>query len=182
MKTNCSPKLLRGNNNMAWTSSQDVLDLWVGDNKPEDTELIDALIAKAETIILATYPQIQARIDAGSLNINVVIYVVASMVERVLRNPEGKSSYSYTTGPYAESASFTSTNKGIWLTLDEKKLLKPATTGKAKQIDLLAGSHKVYDTNATLYEGYFNQKREWVIISRDDVYPNDFNEDGDNED
>lgn len=163
-----------------WTSSQDVLDLWVGANKPEDVELINALINKAETIILATYPQIQARIDAGSLNINVVIYTVAEMVERVLRNPEGKSQYSYTTGPYTESASYTQASKGIYLTAEQKKLLAPDTAGKAKSVDLLAGSHKVYDEAGVGYVGYFNQDREWVVISRDNVYPNDLdNFDGD---
>lgn len=160
-----------------WTSSQDVLDLWVGDNKPEDIELVNALILKAETIILATYPQIQARIDAGTLSIKVVIYVVAEMVEAVLRNPEQKSSYSYTTGPYAETASFTGAPKGIYLTTEQKKLLAPDTTGKAKQVDLLAGSNKVYDNAGVGYVGYYNKDREWVVISRDNVYPNDLDED-----
>lgn len=156
-----------------WTSSQDVLDLWVGDNKPEDVELINALIKKAETIILATYPQIQARIDAGTLNINVVIYTVAEMVERVLRNPEGKSQYSYTTGPFTESASYTQASKGIYLTNEQKKLLAPDTAGKAKSIDLLAGSNAVYDAEGVPYVGYYHKDREWVVIARDNVYPND---------
>lgn len=149
-----------------WTASQDVLDLWVGDNKPEDTELINALILKAETIILATYPQIQSRIDAGSLNVNVVIYVVASMVERVLRNPDGKSSFSYTTGPFAESGSFSSTAKGIWLTAEEKKLLAPDTTGKAKNIDPMAGTRKEYDNLGIGYVGS-SYDRLWRDITND---------------
>jgi hypothetical protein len=164
-----------------WTSSQDVLDVWVGDNKPEDVELINALILKAETIILATYPQIQARIDAGTLNINVVIYTVAEMVEAVLRNPEQKSSYSYTTGPYAESASFTGSKKGIYLTNEQKKLLAPNSTNKAKSIDLLAGSNAVYDAAGVGYVGYFNKNHEWVIISRGNVYPNDLDNIEDND-
>lgn len=166
-----------------WTSPQDVLDLWVGDNKPEDVELVNALIAKAETIILATYPQIQARIDAGTLNIKVVIYVVSEMVEAVLRNPEQKSSYSYTTGPYAETASFTGAPKGIYLTAEQKKLLAPDTIGKAKQIDLLAGSNAVYDADGVPYVGYEDRERGWTVISRDNVYPNDLdNNDFDEDD
>lgn len=155
-----------------WTSYQQVLDTWVGEDKPEDNELITALIDKAETIILAAYPRIQERINNGSLNIKIVNIVVVDMVERVLRNPEGKTSYSYTTGPFAESANFSGNqNKGMILTNQELTLLAPNTRNKASSVDLKAGSNKVYNQKGYPYYDKYTtgMNQPWVTIEIDSI-------------
>jgi hypothetical protein len=167
-----------------WTTYQDVLDTWVGDNKPEDTDLITALIEKAETIILASFPKIQDRITAETMSIKVVRLVVVNMVERVLRNPEGKSSYSYTTGPFAESANYSGSKTGIWLTDEEESLLAPNTKGKAFSVDLKAGSNKVYNAEGVYYKDYFATDTGWTDITResDQIFDKPHNQFEDEED
>ncbi|KDN83470.1 hypothetical protein [Kitasatospora cheerisanensis] len=60
---------------------------------PQGTPLTDDqiadLIEQAETYLLALYPDIPARITAGTLAQTTVDFVEASMVARIARNPEG---------------------------------------------------------------------------------------------
>lgn len=150
-----------------WATNQDVVDTWVGDDKPNDIELIDALIEKAETIILASFPKIQDRIDAGTISSRVIKLVIVNMVERGLRNPSGKTSYSYTAGPFAESGNY-ATARGMWLSDEEKLLLSPNTFGKAFSIDLKAGSNKVYNNEGTTYTDSYIKDSLWVEVDRED--------------
>jgi hypothetical protein len=150
-----------------WTSSQDVLDIWAGDNKPEDIELINALINKAEVLVLAEYPKIQDRIDAGTLNEQLVIYVVCEMVEAVLRNPNGQATFSYTTGPFAESGSYANGAKDIHLTQKQKELLAPTAQGRAYQVDLQAGSNAAYDAAGIGYVGSYWDNVHFLNIEGD---------------
>lgn len=123
---------------MAWATPDDITARWVGSNLPTDTDLMTALISDAEQIILAEYPGIQDRIDGGSLPVERVIFVVTQMVSRVLRNPEGLSSWQQTTGPFSQSRTFNAMDGslGIYLQDNEVKLLAPNRGGKAFEIDL----------------------------------------------
>lgn len=123
---------------MTWTTNADITSRWVGSGVPTDTDLMDALISDAEQIILAQYPGIQGRITANTLPVERVIFVVSQMVTRVLRNPEGLSSWQQTTGPFSQSRTFSATDGslGIYMTDTEIKLLAPVRAGKAFEIDL----------------------------------------------
>lgn len=121
---------------MAWTTFTDVTTRWVGAGVPTDEDLVGALIDDAEQVILASYPLIQDRIDDDSLPLARVIFVVAQMVTRVLRNPEGLNSWQQTTGPFSQSRSYGQDNSGIYLTDNELGLLAPVTRGKAFEVDL----------------------------------------------
>lgn len=136
---------------MAWTSSNDVLTRWVGNDAPTDTALVDALIADAEAVVLAEYPKIQDRIDADTLPLATVKMVVVRMVSRMLRNPEGLTYWQQTTGPFGQARNYGSAGSDVWLTTEEKALLAPKSRGKAFEIDLApnAGIHAV----ARLSEG-----------------------------
>lgn len=121
---------------MAWATYADVTDRWVGPGEPNDEDLVNALIADAEAVILSEYPQIQDRIDAETLPIGVVTMVVVRMVSRVLRNPENLTYWQQNTGPFGQGKNYGSDNADIWLSLDEKNMLAPKSRGKAFSIDL----------------------------------------------
>lgn len=120
---------------MTWTTPQDIRERWIGDDAPDNDELLRALIADAEAVILSSYPAIQSRINAATLSQAVVTMVTCRMVSRVLRNPESASYISQTTGPFSQSRNLGQTD--IWLTADEEELLAPTkAAGKAFNIDL----------------------------------------------
>jgi hypothetical protein len=119
---------------MAWATYQDVLDRWVGNDAPTDTDVITALITDAEAVITAHYPGIQARITSGDLNEDLVIMVVVRMVTRVLRNPGNLTYLQQTTGPFGQGRTF-GNDRDVWLTDDEKTLLAPQSRGKAFEVN-----------------------------------------------
>ena len=119
---------------MTWANFTDVTSRWVGNDVPTDEELVTALIADAETVILSEYPRIQERIDSDALSIDVVKLVVARMVSRVLRNPENLTYWQQNTGPFGQGRSF-GDDKDIWLSLSERKMLAPVVRGKAFSLD-----------------------------------------------
>jgi hypothetical protein len=106
---------------------------WNRDVPAEAEPHVNWLIDKAEAV-LDTIPGLAARITAGTTTASQLKYVVAAMVVRVLRNPEGKRSetagdYSYelATGPSGES--------GMSLTAAERRLL--GVSGRAGSIPLM---------------------------------------------
>lgn len=145
-----------------WATFGDVTNRWVGQNAPTDEDIVNALILDAEAVILSEYPAIQDRIDAETLNLDVVTMVVCRMVSRVLRNPENLTYWQQQTGPYGQSRNFGTEGSDIWLTEEEKEMLAPKKRGKAFEFDLapnatsnsgviiynLEGSTLVYDPNA----------------------------------
>jgi hypothetical protein len=118
-----------------WATFGDVTDRWVGNDAPTDEDLVNKLIHDAEHVILAEYPAIQDRIDAGTLAEDLVTLVVVRMVSRVLRNPENLTYWQQTTGPFGQARNFGSGGSDIFLTEDEKNLLAPKTRGKAFEIN-----------------------------------------------
>lgn len=121
---------------MTWATFADVTDRWVGQNEPTDEDVVNALILDAEAVILAEYPGIQARIDAGKLPQALVTMVVTRMVSRVLRNPENLTYWQQQTGPFGQARNFGNSGSDIWLTGEEEEMLAPKKPGKAFQINL----------------------------------------------
>jgi hypothetical protein len=135
-----------------WTYPQDIQDRWIGEGFDDfDTELIEALILDAEIIIKSEYPLIQDRIDDNTLNIEVIKFVVARMVSRVLRNPEGLSYVQQQTGPFAQAKNYNGGNVDMWITEQEKDMLAPNQRGKAKSISMLDASRESYDEQGISY-------------------------------
>lgn len=94
---------------------------------------VNWLIDKAESV-LVTIPGLSARITAGTVTAANLRYVVAAMVVRVLRNPEGKRSE--TAGDYSyELASGSSGESGMFLTAAERRLL--GVGGRAGSLQLV---------------------------------------------
>lgn len=120
---------------MSWATPQDIIDRWVGNDVPTDVDLMNALIADAESVILAEFPLIQTRIDDDELPLNTVIMVVSRMVTRLLRNPENLTYWQQQTGPFGQARNYGSGNGDIWLTDNELSLLAPKRRGKAYEVD-----------------------------------------------
>lgn len=135
---------------MAWATFADVTDRWVGQNEPTDEDLVNALIQDAEAVILSEYPAIQARIDAGTLPLQIVTMVVCRQVSRVLRNPENLTYWQQQTGPFGQSRNF-GKEADIWLTSDELGLLAPNNRGKAFEVNL--APYATSYSNAVLMNG-----------------------------
>lgn len=120
---------------MSWAEPQDIIDRWVGNDVPTDNELMTALIADAESVILAQYPLIQTRITNNELPLNTVIMVVCRMVTRLLRNPENLTYWQQQTGPFGQARNYGTGNGDIWMTDNELSLLAPTRRGKAYEVD-----------------------------------------------
>lgn len=136
-----------------WTFPQDIQDRWVGDDFEEyNTDLIEALLLDAELIIKSEYPRIQERLDNGTLDIENIKMVVARMVSRVLRNPEGLSYVQQSTGPFAQARNYDRSSVDMWLSESEKDLLAPSRRGKAKTISTLDASREEYINKGVSFE------------------------------
>ena len=132
-----------------WTTPQDVIDRWVGNDVPDDTDLLQALIDDAEVVILSVYPGIQTRIDDELLPEAAVTLVTVRMVQRLLRNPEGLNAWQQVTGPFSQQRSFSDSD--IWMTPQEKLMLAPANSGKAYEVDQGFGATAPQTDVFTLY-------------------------------
>lgn len=116
-----------------WTNYSDVTDRWVGGSVPADETQVTTLIADAEDTILREFPDIQDRIDAGSLPEERVVKVTARMVIRHLRNPSGQRSKTQGAGPFQESITFGGDEPGaMYLTDADRYELAGATSSKGK--------------------------------------------------
>lgn len=94
---------------------------------------VNWLIDKAESV-LVTIPGLSARITAGTVTAANLRYVVAAMVVRVLRNPEGKRSE--TAGDYSYELASGSSGESSWsLTAAERRLL--GVGGRAGSLQLV---------------------------------------------
>lgn len=116
---------------MSWTSPDDVMDAWIGDDAPDDEAKLQIWIDQAERLIRFYVPDIQARIDASEVDLlENVISVVVAMVSRKFRNPEGIRSSGITTGPFSEQRTFGGDEPGALSILpDELALISGDTAG-----------------------------------------------------
>lgn len=119
-----------------WAGYQDVADRWVGTDVPSDETLVETLLGDAEQIVLAAYPAIQDRIDAGTVPLERVTMIVVSMVTRLLRNPEFVRTVQETVGAFSQSRTYLGNDSGLFLTDSETAMLRPSSRGKAFEVDL----------------------------------------------
>lgn len=122
---------------MTWTQPDDIVRRWRGGGEPDvDNPKLLVFIEDAEDAILKVYPNIQERIDDGSLPITRVKRVTASIIERAWKaagNP--LASYSRTAGPFSESGTYDEGVKNIALSAADIEELAPKTY-RFTQIDV----------------------------------------------
>lgn len=127
----------------SWTTAAEVVDAWIGDGAPTDLALVDRWVGKAERHLRSKVPGLAARIAADPLLepdlVENVKDVVASMVQRVFRNPEGVRTRQETTGPFSGSVTLGGDQPGeLWITDDElSRLTLSGSQGGAFTIDTI---------------------------------------------
>lgn len=110
-----------------WATPTDVRDRWLGPNSLTATdEQLATLIGDAEDTVAREFPDVQARIDAGTLPLARVVKVVCRVVIRRLRNPEGIRQTQEGAGPYQVSRTYGGDEPGeLYLTDDDRAELAP---------------------------------------------------------
>lgn len=114
-----------------WTTPDQVIDRWLGPGKfPAKDAQVEVLIGDAEDTILREFPDVEARIAANTLKVLTVQKVVARMVIRQLRNPEGRRQTNRVCGPFTDSITYAGDDLGeMTLTDDDRRELTPAAEG-----------------------------------------------------
>lgn len=129
---------------MSWTSPDDVIDAWIGEGAPTDTDQVQIWIDKAERELRYRVSDVQTRIDAEAAEtpartdlLETAKDVTVSMVTRVFRNPEGIRQTNVTTGPFSGMKTYGGdVPGGLGITDDELAKLQGASAG-AFSIDLI---------------------------------------------
>lgn len=128
---------------MAWTTANEVIAAWIGSDAPSDTALVGVWVDKAERLLRAKVPTLQARLDAGSTLepdlLGNVKDVVTAMVQRVFRNPEGVRQRQEGSGPFTGSVTYGGDQPGaLWVTDSELALVSTAATNRgAFTVDMI---------------------------------------------
>lgn len=97
---------------MTWTTHDDVIDRWIGDEVPATSDQLAVLIADAEDMIATEVPDVAAKIASGVIPQARLVRVVVRMVQRVLRNPEGLRQQMHTSGPFTEQVMYAGESPG----------------------------------------------------------------------
>jgi len=115
-----------------WTTAAVVIDTWVGPDAPTDAGLVDSWIGKAERKLRREIPDLQARLLEGTEVdlLETVQDVVAAMVTRVFRNPQGIRQQQETVGSFSGSVTFGGDQPGALTILPDE--LAALTQGQAK--------------------------------------------------
>ncbi|CAA9364374.1 MAG: hypothetical protein AVDCRST_MAG68-5033 [uncultured Gemmatimonadetes bacterium] len=117
---------------MHYASLPDV-EVEYGPVPPEQADRVEALIARAEAILLFEVRDLDARIVTGQTQLPLVKQVVSEMVTAVLRNPQGLKSFAHTEGPFTTSGTYADTSGGGMVLTDRHRRLLglPASTSGA---------------------------------------------------
>jgi hypothetical protein len=120
---------------MAWTTAAEVTAAWIGGDAPTESVLVDVWIGKAERLLRAKVPGLDARVDADPEVepdlLGNVKDVVTAMVQRVFRNPEGIRQRQETTGPFTGSVTYGGDQPGsLWVTDAELAMISPTGSNR----------------------------------------------------
>src|SRR5699024_5282641 len=114
-----------------WATVDDIKDRYIGGDLPASDAEIQVLIDDAEDIIRREVPNIEDLTDSGEIPENRVRRIVAKMVIRVLRNPDGYRSTNLTSGPFSQGYTWAGDNPGeLTLTDEDQDDPLPGTAGQ----------------------------------------------------
>lgn len=117
----------------ALATSADVVALYQPLNTVEAGQ-VDRYLRLASNKLLMKIPSIPARIEAETLDADLVTDIVASMVVRAFRNPAGLKQH--TIGPEAATYDDRAASGFIDLTAEEIALLSPTVTAPVRSVRL----------------------------------------------
>lgn len=99
---------------------------------PDEQTTANSRLGDAWAILTRRLPTLQGRIDAGTVDVDVVTYVVCEMVLRALRNPEGYTQEA--TGPFSASRDVNVASGRVTVTAEELALLSASPTPRVGTI------------------------------------------------
>lgn len=119
---------------MIWTTADDVISSWIGNDAPTDTDLVGVWVQRAERLLRRRIPSLTSRVDADESELlETIVDVVSNMVQRVFRNPEGIRQKNETTGPFSTQATYGGDQPGyLWVTDEELNSLTDGATGQQR--------------------------------------------------
>lgn len=126
-----------------WTTADEVVAAWIGDDAPTDSAKVDLWIGRAERLLRSRVTGLAPRVAADPTVepdlLDNVKDVVTSMVQRVFRNPEGVRTRQETTGPFSGSVTLGGDQPGeLWITDDElSRLVLSGSSPGAFTIDTI---------------------------------------------
>lgn len=112
-----------------WATAADVLESWVGGNRPDDPALVERWIADAEVVIRHEVPDVDERVAAETnpLPLDRLRVVVVRMVTRALKNPDRLRQEQDAAGPFSGSRTSADPRPGdLYLTAEDRRLLTGA--------------------------------------------------------
>lgn len=123
-----------------WATVTDVKDRYIGGDLPASDSEIQVLLDDAEDIVRREIPTIEDLIASGEVPAHRVLRIVAKMVIRVLRNPDGYRSTNLTSGPFSQGYTWAGDNPGeLTLTDEDKDDLMPGIGGqRAFAVDMFS--------------------------------------------
>lgn len=117
-----------------WLDVEDVRSRAAGLDLDFEDVAITVFIEDAEDLALQEFPDLKERIVAGTTPLSRVKRVIANVVVRKLRNPEGIRTFQDSTGPYSGSTTFAGDNPGeIYLTDEDKRALAPPSVAAGRR-------------------------------------------------
>lgn len=89
-----------------------------------EVNVANSLLRIASRIVRTNFPDVDARISAGSLAAEDVADVVALMVKRAMQGPEsdGVESDTWTAGPFGRNVKYSNPDGNLYMTSEEKLL------------------------------------------------------------
>lgn len=112
---------------MAYATASDVATRWGRELTPEETGMVNVRLEDAERMIRRRIPDLDAKITAGTINVEDVVQVESDSVLRLARNPEGY--VSETDGDYTYTLSKDLAGGTLGITDDEWAILGVTSGG-----------------------------------------------------
>lgn len=118
---------------------QDVVDRW-RPLSPDEEQIASVLISDASDIIRVRWPDVDYRLQVGSLSSSTTVRIVANMVRRAMlnRDNEGVTQGTEVTGPFTRSETYSNPNNNLYLSAEEVKALDPLGYGPRAKVGWLA--------------------------------------------
>lgn len=122
-----------------WATVIDVKDRYIGGDLPASDSEIQVLLDDAEDIVRREVPNVDDLILSEDIPEARMRRVLANMVIRVLRNPDGYRSTNLTSGPFTQGYTWAGDNPGtLTLTDEDKDDLMPGIGGqRAFSVDMM---------------------------------------------
>ena len=139
---------------LLWSAPDDVRSRWVSDSPlTVDDAALNVLLEDAEDLVLSEFPDISERIPSP-IPVLRVKRVIARVVIRHLKNPDGVRVQMETAGPFSDQRTFSGDSPGaLYLTDQDRSDLSPSVApGKAFQIDMTPKANLSLVSPADLFQ------------------------------